>query len=81
MSVEQCQDFFCIGEELTYQRTHREVMNWLKEWDKCVFKRAAPSKKRKAGAEEEESPYVSCCDPEVLSSGGAVKYDKLIVFR
>ncbi|KAI9632791.1 P-loop containing nucleoside triphosphate hydrolase protein [Dioszegia hungarica] len=42
-----------LGED----RTHRDVMSWLKEWDKCVFKRAAPSKKRKAGAEEEENPY------------------------
>ena len=32
-------------------------MAWLKEWDKCVFKRAAP-KKRKYGLEEEDV-YVS----------------------
>ncbi|TXT07460.1 hypothetical protein VHUM_03180 [Vanrija humicola] len=32
-----------LGEE----RVHREVMTWLKEWDKCVFKRVPP-KKRKA---------------------------------
>ncbi|KAK4688524.1 chromosome transmission fidelity protein 18, partial [Tremellales sp. Uapishka_1] len=33
-----------LGEE----RVHREVMSWLKEWDRCVFKRAIPGKKRKA---------------------------------
>ncbi|WWC68500.1 uncharacterized protein I206_102429 [Kwoniella pini CBS 10737] len=32
-----------LGED----RVHRDVMNWLKEWDKCVFKRVQPGKKRK----------------------------------
>lgn len=37
-----------LGED----RVHRDVMGWLKEWDRCVFKRQAPkSKKRKVGDE------------------------------
>ncbi|KAK8861703.1 hypothetical protein IAR55_002526 [Kwoniella newhampshirensis] len=32
-----------LGED----RVHREVMGWLKEWDKCVFKRTVLGKKRK----------------------------------
>ncbi|GMK59840.1 hypothetical protein CspeluHIS016_0900570 [Cutaneotrichosporon spelunceum] len=31
-----------LGED----RVHRDVMTWLKEWDKCVFKRAAPKKRK-----------------------------------
>ncbi|WVW80294.1 hypothetical protein I302_102272 [Kwoniella bestiolae CBS 10118] len=38
-----------LGED----RVHREVMNWLKEWDKCVFKRVIPGKKRKLENENE----------------------------
>ncbi|KAK6907495.1 hypothetical protein I203_101489 [Kwoniella mangroviensis CBS 8507] len=38
-----------LGED----RVHREVMNWLKEWDKCVFKRVIPGKKRKIETENE----------------------------
>ncbi|WRT65827.1 uncharacterized protein IL334_002777 [Kwoniella shivajii] len=38
-----------LGED----RVHREVMNWLKEWDKCVFKRIIPGKKRKVESENE----------------------------
>jgi chromosome transmission fidelity protein 18 len=34
-------------------------MGWLKEWDKCVFKRANPPKKRRYNEEEEEEVYVS----------------------
>lgn len=30
-------------------------MGWLKEWDKCVFRRANPPKKRKYGDGDEES--------------------------
>lgn len=33
-------------------------MNWLKEWDKCVFKRANPVKKRRFNDVQEENPYV-----------------------
>lgn len=33
-------------------------MGWLKEWDKCVFKRANPVKKRRLQDGEEEDPYV-----------------------
>ena len=32
-------------------------MGWLKEWDKCVFKRANPVKKRRFN-DDEEDPYV-----------------------
>ncbi|KLT43446.1 P-loop containing nucleoside triphosphate hydrolase protein [Cutaneotrichosporon oleaginosum] len=32
-----------LGED----RIHRDVMSWLKEWDRCVFKRAVKKKKRK----------------------------------
>lgn len=39
-------------------------MNWLKEWDKCVFKRANPVKKRRFN-EEEENPYVSLSANEI----------------
>lgn len=28
------------------ERCHREVLGWLKEWDRCVFKTIAPIKKR-----------------------------------
>ncbi|WWC60447.1 uncharacterized protein I303_103019 [Kwoniella dejecticola CBS 10117] len=38
-----------LGED----RVHRDVMNWLKEWDKCVFKRVQPGKKRKLENENE----------------------------
>ncbi|WVO14672.1 hypothetical protein L204_102309 [Cryptococcus depauperatus] len=31
-----------LGED----RVHRDVMKWLKEWDKCVFKRVPQGKKR-----------------------------------
>ncbi|BEJ10866.1 hypothetical protein CspHIS471_0102880 [Cutaneotrichosporon sp. HIS471] len=31
-----------LGED----RVHRDVMTWLKEWDRCVFKRAAPKKRK-----------------------------------
>ncbi|BEI79796.1 hypothetical protein CcaverHIS002_0103250 [Cutaneotrichosporon cavernicola] len=31
-----------LGED----RVHRDVMTWLKEWDQCVFKRAAPKKRK-----------------------------------
>ncbi|WWD16374.1 hypothetical protein CI109_100800 [Kwoniella shandongensis] len=37
-----------LGED----RVHREVMGWLKEWDKCVFKRTLPGKKRKVEESE-----------------------------
>jgi hypothetical protein len=33
-------------------------MGWLKEWDKCVFKRANPVKKRRFNDGDEEDPYV-----------------------
>lgn len=36
------------------QRVHREVMGWLKEWDKCVFKRANPPKKRRMADGDEQ---------------------------
>lgn len=42
---------------LTTKRVHREVIGWLKEWDKCVFKRANPPKKRRL--DDESNPYVS----------------------
>ncbi|WVQ93642.1 hypothetical protein IAU59_000718 [Kwoniella sp. CBS 9459] len=38
-----------LGED----RVHRDVMNWLKEWDKCVFKRATQVKKRRIDTEQE----------------------------
>jgi len=45
--------------KLTRKRVHREVMGWLKEWDKCVFKRANPVKKRRFNDnDDEEDPYV-----------------------
>ena len=34
---------------------HRDVIGWLKEWDKCVFHRANPPKKRKFDFEEQEN--------------------------
>ncbi|RSH94825.1 hypothetical protein EHS25_004631 [Saitozyma podzolica] len=39
-----------LGED----RVHREVMGWLKEWDKCVFKRANPPKKRRMADDGDE---------------------------
>ncbi|WOO80484.1 Chromosome transmission fidelity protein 18 [Vanrija pseudolonga] len=39
-----------LGEE----RVHREVMTWLKEWDKCVFKRVPPKKRK---ADDEDNGY------------------------
>ncbi|WVR03696.1 hypothetical protein IAU60_000691 [Kwoniella sp. DSM 27419] len=39
-----------LGED----RVHRDVMNWLKEWDKCVFKRNTQVKKRKLESDREE---------------------------
>ncbi|ORY29754.1 hypothetical protein BCR39DRAFT_588132 [Naematelia encephala] len=41
-----------LGED----RVHRDVLSWLKEWDKCVFKRANPTKKRRI--DDDENPYV-----------------------
>ena len=41
-------------------------MNWLKEWDKCVFKRANPVKKRRFNEAEEENPYVSRTQASVV---------------
>lgn len=38
-------------------------MGWLKEWDKCVFKRANPVKKRRMQDDEEENPYVRSFRP------------------
>ncbi|OCF36301.1 hypothetical protein I316_02176 [Kwoniella heveanensis BCC8398] len=38
-----------LGED----RVHRDVMNWLKEWDKCVFKRATQVKKRRIDVDQE----------------------------
>ncbi|WWC88031.1 uncharacterized protein L201_002934 [Kwoniella dendrophila CBS 6074] len=38
-----------LGED----RVHREVMNWLKAWDKCVFKRILQGKKRKMEGDDE----------------------------
>ena len=42
---------------LTKQRVHREVMNWLREWDKCVFKRVV-QKKRRLENDPEAKPYI-----------------------
>jgi chromosome transmission fidelity protein 18 len=42
------------GRKLTPQRVHREVMTWLKEWDKCVFKRVPPKKRK---ADDEDNGY------------------------
>jgi chromosome transmission fidelity protein 18 len=39
------------------QRCQREVLGWLKEWDRCVFKKIVPGKKRPR--EGEENIYVS----------------------
>lgn len=47
-----------LWRSLTPQRVHRDVLNWLKEWDQCVFKRTLPGKKRKLEAEEPNA-YVS----------------------
>jgi hypothetical protein len=40
----------------TSQRVHRDVLNWLKEWDKCVFKRVNPGKKRRMADENDPFP-------------------------
>lgn len=45
---------------LTVQRTHREVLSWLKQWDQCVYKRIPPGKKRKLAEADEANVYVSC---------------------
>jgi chromosome transmission fidelity protein 18 len=50
------------------QRVHREVMGWLKEWDKCVFKRANPVKKRRLH-DDEENPYVRPTPRTRLTAG------------
>ena len=45
------------------QRCHRDVLSWLKEWDKCVYKAIAPgmqAKKRNRVEWNEEFAYVSC---------------------
>lgn len=41
-------------------------MGWLKEWDKCVFRRANPPKKRRYNEEEEEEVYVSSSRGNIL---------------
>jgi len=41
--------------ELTPQRVHRDVMAWLKEWDRCVFKRIPPRKRK---VDDEENKFV-----------------------
>jgi chromosome transmission fidelity protein 18 len=33
-------------------------MGWLKEWDKCVFKRANPPKKRRMGEDNENEQFI-----------------------
>lgn len=42
----------CPHSCLPFQRVHREVLSWLKEWDKCVFKRSVPTKKRSRASDE-----------------------------
>ncbi|WVQ77322.1 hypothetical protein IAR50_007006 [Cryptococcus sp. DSM 104548] len=42
-----------LGED----RVHREVMSWLKEWDKCVFKKVAPAGKKRRLDESSQSEY------------------------
>jgi hypothetical protein len=42
-------------------------MGWLKEWDKCVFKRANPVKKRRFN-DDEEDPYVRLSHSSALTS-------------
>ncbi len=44
-----------LGEE----RTNRDVLSWLKEWDKCVFKRTYQKKKKPW----EENPLSSSTAP------------------
>ncbi|KAJ9125621.1 hypothetical protein QFC22_000583 [Naganishia vaughanmartiniae] len=39
-----------LGEE----RSHRDVLGWLKEWDKCVYKRVNPLHSKKRARETEE---------------------------
>ncbi|KAJ9109280.1 hypothetical protein QFC21_000609 [Naganishia friedmannii] len=39
-----------LGEE----RSHRDVLGWLKEWDKCVYKRVNPIQSKKRTRETEE---------------------------
>jgi len=51
------------------KRVHREVMGWLKEWDKCVFKRANPVKKRRFN-DDEEDPYVGLSFSSALTLDG-----------
>lgn len=46
---------------LSIQRCHRDVLSWLKDWDKCVFKSVAPgvqAKKRNRMEGNEEFAYV-----------------------
>lgn len=44
-------------------------MGWLKEWDKCVFKRANPVKKRRFN-DDEEDPYVRLSFSSALTLDG-----------
>jgi len=44
-------------------------MGWLKEWDKCVFKRANPVKKRRFN-DDEEDPYVCISSSSALTIDG-----------
>lgn len=40
-----------LGEE----RSHRDVLSWLKEWDKCVFKTVAPNQKKRSRLGQQSS--------------------------
>ncbi|OWT35579.1 chromosome transmission fidelity protein 18 [Cryptococcus neoformans Bt1] len=42
-----------LGED----RVHREVMSWLKEWDKCVFKRQQPQAKKRPFDASDSKPF------------------------
>ncbi|WVQ78666.1 hypothetical protein IAT38_000753 [Cryptococcus sp. DSM 104549] len=64
-----------LGEE----RVHREVLGWLKEWDKCVFKKAPPPKKRRmADDDEPEFEYDALGRPRerILLLSGPPGYGK-----
>ncbi|WVO24366.1 uncharacterized protein IAS62_005731 [Cryptococcus decagattii] len=42
-----------LGED----RVHREVMSWLKEWDKCVFKRQRTQAKKRPFDDSDSKPF------------------------
>lgn len=50
-------------------------MGWLKEWDKCVFKRANPVKKRRFN-DDEEDPYVCYLRVVIADSRPTISVDQ-----